>query len=142
MNILTKISNSPDIVGSISSGLCLIHCLATPFLFAGHLGLNIGDHIQSSSWKTLDLVFIAVSLLAIYRSSRNTTKKWIPCALWLSWSLLAMIVINEKLEVFEIPEIVIFFPSIALILLHIYNRKYCSCSKDPCACATYSENTN
>lgn len=137
MNVLTKINKSSDTVGSLSSGLCLIHCLVTPFLFAGQLDHHIGDHMQSSVWGRLDLFFIAMSIVAVYWSSRTTTKKWIPYALWLSWGLLALIIINERLGIFEIPEMAIFIPSIALIVLHIYNRKYCSCSSAPCDCTSY-----
>jgi len=40
--------------------------------------------------------------------------------------------LNEKLQVVEIAEAFIYVPSIALVILHVYNRKYCQCIDEDC----------
>ena len=62
--------NKPDTVGAIASGLCLIHCLFTPLLYAIQ-GLSSGYGSEMLSWwKNLDLFFLTLSVFAIYRSTR------------------------------------------------------------------------
>lgn len=66
-------------------------------------------------------------------------------ALWISWAVLAGILLNEKLTLLEIPEAAIYFPTVALVALHLYNRKYCQCAGKNCCSKmynTYPKSTN
>lgn len=130
-----KISkNKSDLLGSLSSGICLIHCLATPFLFVAYLGESENHHVSSPIWwQMIDFAFLVVSFLAVYWSAKNTSKKWMKAALYISWAFLAIVLLNEKLSIFHWVEEVIYLPAIALIALHLYNRKYCHSEKDACA---------
>lgn len=128
-----KIAAKSDFVGTIASGMCLAHCVATPFLFAAHTAHVQGHHSHPFWWGLIDLLFIAISFLAVFWSARNTSKYWMKFALWVSWTLLAMAILNEKLQLIPIIEAFIYIPSSALVLLHLYNRKYCKCEKDCCA---------
>lgn len=120
--------NKSDSLGIMSSSLCLAHCLATPLLFSAQSQiLNV-----SSWWSRIDLFFVLISAFAIYKSTTSTTKKWIISALWINWSLLLFIIMNEKIEWLSIPETAIYFPSLALVLLHIYSNKYCQCIDNNC----------
>ncbi len=52
--------------------------------------------------------------------------------LWGTWLLLLFMILNERYQVFLIPEI---FPNTVAVLLaglHIYNLKYCQCKADTC----------
>ncbi|WP_010520436.1 MerC domain-containing protein [Aquimarina agarivorans] len=129
MNLLLRKS---DFIGALSSGLCLIHCFATPFLFAAQAHFLECCHTQPIWWSVLDLVFLLISLGAIYNTTKNTTNNWIKIVLWFSWALLLVIVLNEKIEVMEIPEAAIYFPSLSLIFFHVYNSKYCKCKDNVC----------
>lgn len=120
--------NKPDTVGITASTLCLVHCLATPFLFA----MNTQTASLGSWWSSIDLVFLLIAALAIYKSSITITKKWISNLLWVSWAILLFIIVNEKIELLPIPEAVIYVPSVSLILLHFYSRKYCQCATAKC----------
>lgn len=122
-------------LGVAASSLCLVHCLATPFLFTIQAGNLHHHHLHPFWWGLLDIFFIFVSLVAVYWSARNTSKKWMKYALWISWVLLTAVILNEKLEVMHITESFIYFPSISLVVLHLYNRKYCQCVDDSC-CTT------
>ncbi|MEM7085266.1 MAG: MerC domain-containing protein [Bacteroidota bacterium] len=126
---------TPDLVGSVFSTMCLAHCLATPFLFAAHAGHVHGHHSHPFWWGILDLVFIGISCAAVYWSAKNTSKGWMQYALWFSWGFLAFVIINEKLALVHIVEEIIYIPSIALVALHLYNRKYCKCANEDC-CAS------
>jgi len=136
--LVKKLSqNKSDILGSLASGICLIHCLATPFLFMAHVeaGHHVHDHHHGHSpfwWQMIDIAFLLVSFAAVYWSAKNSSKKWMKIALFVSWAALAMILINEKLALFHWVEELIYLPTLALIGLHLYNRMYCQCENDEC----------
>lgn len=129
--MISKLELKSDSLGSIASGLCLVHCIITPLIFVIQ---PISVHSDSAPiwWKSLDYLFLIVSLLAVYWSAKNTTKDWIKYGLWISWILLTAAILNEKLELFHLGELVVYIPAISLIGLHLYNRKYCSCNEDVC----------
>jgi len=121
-----------DIYGSTASTLCLIHCLATPFLFAAHTGHIHGHHTHPLWWGLLDLLFVGISLIAVYWSTKNSSKRWMKYALWFSWGLLAFVILNEKLGMIHLAEAVIYIPSMLLVVLHLYNKRYCQCAREGC----------
>ncbi|UJH67190.1 MerC domain-containing protein [Allomuricauda sp. SCSIO 65647] len=129
---LTKVINKSDWVGVFASGLCLVHCLATPFLFVAHA--NIGLHVENhpSWWGFLDIVFLLLSFFAVYWSAKNTSKKWVRYAFWCLWGMLALIVVNEKWALWHLAEEAIYLPSMGLVLLHLYNHRYCHCKDGDC----------
>lgn len=126
------IKQKSDSIGALASTLCLIHCIATPFIFI----------IQSSSinccnevptwWGSIDYLFLIISFFAINRSTQITSKNWIKPFLWISWLLLFVIIINEKIALLNIDEKIIYIPAIALISLHLYNKKHCQCNSNKC----------
>lgn len=127
-------SNS-DVIGSVTSSLCLLHCVCTPFLFIAQA--RAISHVDSVPfwWKILDYVFLVVSFFAVYWSCKSTRKQWIKSAFWITWLCLCIIILNEKISLIPIPEFAIYIPSFGLVLLHIYNKKYCQCKGDECCTA-------
>lgn len=121
-----------DSIGVISSTLCLIHCVATPLVFMAQTSLLACCSTTPAWWKFLDYVFLLISFLAVYRSANTTASRWIKPALWLSWCFLFFVIINEKTAWVPLNESFIYLPTISLIGLHLYNRKYCKCSTDKC----------
>lgn len=130
MNTFKALSSNN--IGIIASVLCLIHCLATPFIFVVQAGVLAYENSHRQLWGLLDLVFLIVSLLAVWWSAKTTSKSWIRFALWLSWIFLAFILLNEKLALFQLAEEAIYIPSLALAFFHLYNKKYCRCKGDEC----------
>ena len=122
--------NKSDLIGAFSSGLCLLHCIATPFLFITQASLTNCCEASHTWWKSMDYLFLIISFAAVYRSNQTTSKAWIGKALWGSWIILFMVILNEKLEWLALPEIAIYFPALALIILHLYNQKYCQCDEN------------
>lgn len=131
---MISIRHKSDIFGATASFLCLLHCIATPFLFVAHAHASI-LHLDGGVpliWQSLDYIFLIFSFLAIYWSVKNSAKEWIKFVLWGNWGLLLIIILNEKLGFVSIPENTIYIPSIALVFFHYYNLKYCKCKDDSC----------
>lgn len=129
---MTLTINKSDTIGILSSTLCLVHCIATPFLFAFQAHALKCCEAKPLWWSSLDIIFLIVSALAIYKSSMSVSKKWIVIVLSISWFLLVFIIINEKLAWFDIPEAAIYLPSLSLIFFHWYGSKFCQCKNETC----------
>lgn len=114
-----------DILGALSSGLCLIHCVLTPFLFIAQSHSLACCTTAPGWWSTIDYLFLIISFFAIYKSAKATTKNWMKYALWVSWFALFFIVMNEHFGFVALAEESIYLPSLSLVFLHIYNSKYC-----------------
>ncbi|MGH1387623.1 MerC domain-containing protein [Kordia sp.] len=121
-----------DTIGIYASGLCLVHCLATPLLFIVQSQMICCEASVPVWWKALDIFFLVISFFAIYWSVKSTSKEWMKFALWSTWLFLSVIIVNEKAQWFSIPESAIYVPSLGLVFLHFYNRKYCRCKDDQC----------
>ena len=121
-----------DTIGVLSSGFCLLHCLATPFLFVTQTRISHCCDLKPMWWSSIDFIFLVISAVAIYRTVTNTTKKWMKIALWVNWFLLLFFISNENSKWLFIPEHFIYFPALSLIFLHAYNSAYCQCKKKGC----------
>ena len=141
MILSSKLFNT-DSLGAVVSGLCLIHCLATPFLFVAHTGAHHNRHHQGASpewWGLIDSTFLLVSLIAVFWAVRHTSKQWMKVALPTSWLLLAGVILNEKFEVVHLAEAWIYVPALSLVVLHLYNHRNCQCADNPCCVEPSSE---
>lgn len=129
-------SNKPiintDLIGAFASSLCMIHCIATPFLFIAQTCSATCCDAAPTWWRWLDYVFLAVSFIAVWQTSKTSSKNWVKYALWLSWTLLLSTILIEKLALLHLPEGTIYLPALALVGLHFYNLKYCQCAEDKC----------
>ena len=91
----------------------------------------MGDCGSSPSWwKNLDYIFLTISFFAVNSSSKKTSKEFMKTALWFNWTVLFLLIINEKLALTSLPETFIYVTAISLAVLHIYNLKYCQCDTD------------
>ena len=115
---LVQLTSKSDLIGTAASTLCLIHCVATPFLFVAQAEILGHGDAHPVWWGFLDIFFLVISYFAVWWSSQNTTKTWVRYALWISWIVLTMIVLNEKLSVFPLLEEAIYIPTVSLIALH------------------------
>lgn len=120
-----------DRIGVLASALCMIHCVATPFIFIAQCTTTCCD-VAPDWWIWIDYFFLTISFFAVYHSSQNTTKKFIKSALWISWSLLFVTIINERLLLIHFPHALKYIAGSLLVILHLYNQKYCQCKQDKC----------
>jgi len=121
---ISHIRKNSDSWGIVASSLCLAHCLVTPFLFMAHTGAVVLHETHPIWWKSLDILFLGLSFVAIRRSVKITSEPKMKYAFWASWILLFIIIINEKLHMFPLAEEAIYVVSLLLVILHIYNLKY------------------
>ena len=121
-----------DKLGIAASTLCMIHCIATPFLFIAKSCSEACCEASPNWWSSLDFVFLVVSFFAIYQSSKNTSKAWMKYAMWTTWLALCVVLLTEKLHFYTLFEHVIYVPAMTLVILHVYNLKYCQCETDSC----------
>lgn len=121
-----------DTFGAIASTLCLIHCLITPFIFIAQTCSRTCCSSAPTWWRTIDLLFLTISFFAVYWSASLTSKNWLKIAFWVSWVSLFILLANENLNLINVPHKSTYLPSFGLILLHLYNKKYCKCTDDAC----------
>ena len=129
MNISLR---KPDTIGAIVSTLCVVHCLLTPLLFVAQSYTATHSHEAPFWWKNLDYLFILISVIAVYESIKKSTNKLIKAGLWMSWIMLFLLILNEKLVWIELDEIITYCVALTLSMLHIYNLNYCQCETENC----------
>jgi len=122
----------PDSLGTFAGILCLIHCMATPFLFVAMAGTASLSGEAPGWWKSINYIFLVISFIAVYRTVQTTSKSFMKPLFWVSWVLLALVLINEQFHWLEIGELFTYAAASLLIILHVYNRKYCQCEEDHC----------
>lgn len=121
-----------DYFGALAGFICLIHCLATPFIFVAKACTHTCCQEAPLWWKIIDYVFLLISFIAIYYATKNSTKKMVKNALWLFWGVLFFIILNESIQLVKLPNETIYIPAFFIIVLHIYNQKYCKCNNETC----------
>jgi hypothetical protein len=121
-----------DTIGALSSFLCMIHCLATPFFFVATACSASCCSAAPSWWQWLDYFFLIVSFVAVRYSTVSTNSKLVKFGLWLSWVFLLVFVLNAKFLWFYTSPNTKFIPAFSLIGLHLYNLKYCQCKTKEC----------
>ena len=128
-----------DVIGVISSTLCLVHCLLSPLIFVTQTHLLVDYEITAAWWGSFDYAFLVISFFAVYRSAQRTTSKFIIPAFWVSWAVLFIAIMNEKLNLFPLPETILYVTTVVLVALHIYNLNYCQCKTDTCCTENQKE---
>ena len=123
-----------DLIGSVASFLCLVHCIIAPYIFLGYtVSAAIEQQVELPTWwGFIDSTLLLISIAAIYWSAKNSTSNWVKVCLYLNWVFITFLIVNEKIKLFHIAEWLIFIPAISLIVIHQYNRKYCKCRDDSC----------
>ena len=122
-----------DLIGVLSSALCMIHCLATPFFFiAATCSVSCCSQTTPLWWQWIDYIFLLISFIAVRQTATLTNLKLIKYGLWISWTFLFVFILNEKFLWFTAPQYAKFIPAFSLIGLHIYNLMYIKCSKPNC----------
>ena len=126
------IIRNSDRIGVVSSTLCMMHCFATPFLFLSQTSLIFMRVDLTISWYMINFIFLIVSFIAIYYSVKNSSNKFIKIFLYIFWTILTGLIINETVEFLSIPETPTYLSAFSLICLHIYNLNFCRCDNDEC----------
>ncbi|MFT5017496.1 MAG: hypothetical protein ACI9G6_002272 [Limisphaerales bacterium] len=122
-------SNYSNLLGAAASGLCAVHCAATPLLFAAkpvfeHAAGEHGHVDGSPLWAAFDYVFLVLSFLAVWYSTRHTDHNTLKRVLWVSWVVFATGILFEA---FHLPygHWLMYGGSIALVVVHVKNYQHC-----------------
>ena len=121
-----------DTIGALSSGLCMIHCLATPLFFVAAACSKSCCSSAPSWWLWIDYIFIVISFVAVLFSTKNTKNNFVKFGLWLSWFGLFIFIINIVYGFVDVSDNIKFIPAFALIGFHLYNIRFCGCNDKEC----------
>ena len=130
----------PDTIGSLASTLCLLHCIATPFIFITQACTMSCCADTPIWWQSIDYIFIVISFFAIYRSTQTSTNKIIKSLLWITWLIFFALILNKSLDLIYINKNFAYCAGISLAFLHLYNLRYCQCKSDDCCTSNNKKN--
>ncbi len=120
-----------DLLGALASGLCAVHCAATPLLFAAHASAHFGQHVAGEEaalpwyWAVLDWAFLLLAFVAIYYTSKQVAAPWVKWGMWAAWSVIALTILSESLHWHLWGHLPMYAGAFALIGLHLYNHRQC-----------------
>ena len=121
-----------DAIGAIASGLCILHCMATPIFFIAS-ACSLSCCNNAPLWgQWMDYVYLGISFFAIKYATKSSSKDWVVQGLWVAWVTLFIAILNIKMEWIHLAENIKFIPAFALVGLHMYNIRYCRCKKECC----------
>ncbi len=100
--------------------LCAIHCALTPLLIAALPLLGkVGGW-----WSMLDIVFLFVSLVAVWGTVRSATLVWIRRSVVLGWLVLAVGLACERSGIAG-SDYIMYLGAAGLLVAHVANIRHC-----------------
>ena len=127
-----RLKMSSDLVGATASTLCTIHCIATPFLFFASTCTKSCCSSAPLWWIWIDYAFLFISLFAVYKSTKSSSKFWIKIILWGSWIALSSFIFMEQNTLLKLSDYYKYSAALSLAFFHVYNLKYCQCESENC----------
>ena len=127
-----RLKMSSDLIGATASTLCTIHCMATPFLFLASTCTKSCCVSAPLWWIWIDYAFLFISLFAVYKSTKSTSKFWIKFVLWGSWIALSSFIFMEQNTLLNLSDYYKYSAALSLAFFHVYNLKYCQCESENC----------
>lgn len=121
-----------DKIGIISSSLCMFHCIGTPFIFIAKACSATCCSDAPTWWLMIDYLFLIISFIAIYFTTRKATKSWLNVSFWIAWAVLLFATLEHSLSLSIVPKYFIYIPALAVVILHIYNLKLNKCENENC----------
>ena len=119
--MIAELKQKSDLIGAIASFTCMIHCIATPFLFIASACSKSCCSAAPTWWGWLDFIFLFISFFAVYRSTRTTSKQWMRSTLWTAWAALFTAIVLEQSDWIYFSEYFKYTAAISLIGVHLYN---------------------
>ena len=120
--MIHKITYKEDLIGASASFLCLVHCLATPFVFLIKSSAAVCCSETPTWWQAIDYIFLVVAFFAVVHVTNNhRSKEWMKFSLVVSWLGLLLVTLNSTYFLFHITNEIAYIPAISLVCLHLYN---------------------
>lgn len=114
--IVFKKDKTADVLGIISSLLCVVHCIATPLL------ITLGAGYFTNPW--IKYFFLAISCLFIFKVTWHSTHLKINVLLWFSFIGFCICTILE--DAFASAEVIGYLFVMLIITGHILHLKDCN----------------
>ena len=102
-----------DAVGISAAVLCLIHCIVFPLLLIVPLGISHNPYI--------DLVFLFIGAVVVFRITKKIEKQWLKCLGGVSLALIFISILADFL--FEVHLPLIYMGAAGLITGHLITFK-------------------
>lgn len=122
-----------DKIGVISSALCMIHCIITPFVFLAKVCSISCCSDAPLWWQIIDYLFLGISFLAVYYSTKDKSLDWLKISFWTTWFILLITIVNHTLEIIYLNPYLIYIPAFFIIILHLYNMYFHKCQNKNCS---------
>ena len=120
--MIQKLTYKEDLIGASASFLCLVHCLATPFVFLVKSSAAVCCSETPTWWQSIDYIFLVVAFFAVVHVTNNhRSKEWMKFSLVISWLGLLLVTLNSTYFLFHITNEIAYIPAISLVCLHLYN---------------------
>lgn len=119
MKLDDVVDKKADYIGITGSVLCIVHCVAAPVLVMTSSVLR-NDTLRAG-FLSLDYVFIAVNIVAVYFATRQHTSSAIRTALWGCLFLFAVGLLLE--DVSPGFEYMAYAASTGLVIAHLFNLR-------------------
>ena len=120
--MIHKITYKEYLIGASASFLCLVHCLATPFVFLIKSSAAVCCSETPTWWQAMDYIFLVVAFFAVVHVTNNhRSKEWMKFSLVVSWLGLLLVTLNSTYFLFHITNEMAYIPAISLVCLHLYN---------------------
>ena len=69
--MIFKINYRADLIGALASSLCVIHCMATPFIFFIKSSADLCCSETPTWWQSIDYIFLTVAFFAVLHIANN-----------------------------------------------------------------------
>tara|TARA_B100000459_G_C8518827_1_gene175218 strand:- start:130 stop:528 length:399 start_codon:yes stop_codon:yes gene_type:complete len=120
--MIFKINYRADLIGALASSLCVIHCMATPFIFFIKSSADLCCSETPTWWQSIDYIFLTVAFFAVLHIANNKrSSKLIKSLLIICWIGLLAVTINTTFFLFHISNELAYLPAFSLVALHLYN---------------------
>ena len=127
-----KLELQYDKIGIISSTLCMIHCIGTPFLFIAKACSPTCCSDAPTWWLMIDYLFLVISFFAIFHTTNSSTSLWLRIFFWITWSILFFSIVDHTFNYNIFPKNFTYFPGLTIVALHFYNLKINKCENKNC----------
>jgi len=112
--------NKADLIGILSSSICLVHCIATPLLIAFGAGFMTNPFFK--------YLFLIISFVAVFKATEKVTHTKIALFLWVSFlGFLLSTLFQEEYHWLHYSG---YFFALLVITGHILNIKHCKTCKN------------
>ena len=135
MDSFNIVKSKSDVLGVLASGLCAVNCAATPLVFMALPTMEASCSATgccTGYWGALDYLFLALSAVAVWFSTRKSGFRSLKRLLWAFWAVFGVGLLAGS-TIGTDGKWLMYLGSAGLVFTHLYNIQYCkSCESGLC----------